>query len=474
METNEPEHTELPPALIVIFGISGDLSTRKLLPSLYQLFKGDFLNEKTTIVGISRQKISADKILKKARDSICEIDGKCDRKILKKMTKKMHVYTMDLTSPEHYAGLREHLDKQEEKAGVCMNRLFYLSIPPQVYRPVVRQLGEQKLNIGCQKHDGAARLLIEKPFGYDLASAQDLIEEMNVHFQENQIFRIDHYLAKETAQNILAFRFENPMFEAVWNHEHIAGIDVFAIEKIDIEGRANFYDSIGAMRDLIQSHLLQILAITTMEQPAKIDSRDIHTSKLKLLKSIQPIPADKIDTRTIRAQYDGYKKQVGNPRSTTETFAALRLFIDNPRWKNVPITIWTGKALHKKQTGVVMHFRQKSIDNRSNKLTFAIQPHEGISLDLFVKQPGFHHKLHETSMSFSYERTFRQEDHPTAYERVLVDAIRGDRTLFTSSDEILRAWAILQPIIDAWQGNDDGLQSYPQHSNGPDTSKLTS
>lgn len=474
MEETTPKPIKLDPALIVIFGISGDLSQRKLLPSLYELFKGNFLHEKTVIVGVSRRQISAKDILEKAKKYIQSSDKVIDKAVMKRMENAIHVYTMDLTESEHYANLRKHLDEQEEKAGMCMDRLFYLSIPPQVYRPVVRLLGEQKHHLGCLKHKngGESRLLIEKPFGYDTDSAQELIDEMGAYFKEDQIFRIDHYLAKETAQNILAFRFENPVFEHVWNHEHISRIDVLATEEIGIEGRAIFYDPVGALRDLIQSHLLQLLAITTMEQPTRLDSHGIHASKLRLLQSVQPVPADKVWQRSIRGQYDGYKDEVENQRSTTETFAALRLFIDNKRWKDVPVTIWTGKSLKRKETQIIIHFKHQSIDKRSNKLTFAIQPHEGISLALFVKRPGFARELDQTKMAFSYERTFDEHGHPDAYERVLVDAIRGDRTLFTSGDEIMRAWAIIQPVLDAWNGNGKNLRIYQKHSEGPSLDTL--
>lgn len=458
--------TGLEPTIIVIFGITGDLAQRKLLPALYHLVKDGLLHEKTIIVGTSRRQISAKDILAKIRPCILEKDGACDDQTLKKLAHMFSIHTMDATSGQDYAKLLSRLNALEDKHGVCMNRLYYLSIPPQIFAPIVRHLGEQKLNGSCQHGVATTRLLVEKPFGYDLASAQELISETAKHFDESQIFRIDHYLAKETAQNILTFRFENPLFQSVWSSNYIQSIDIVAHEQIDIEGRASFYNNVGALRDLIQSHLLQLMALVTMERPAKMSSDSIHKAKLRLFNEVQPVPADKIAERAIRAQYDGFRGEVADQNSTTETFASIKLFIENERWRGTPITLQTGKALAQKETSITLTFGAKDSD-QTNVFTFNIQPDEGIGIKLLVKRPGFEHKLDVAAMDFRYHRTFDEHGHPDAYERVLVDAVRGDHTLFATSAEILATWRIVEPIIQAWSQNDADLKTYKKGSASP-------
>lgn len=520
---------DLEPTILVIFGITGDLAQRKLLPAIYHLLKDNLLPEHTEIVGISRRDVTAKEVLDKTELCVLETDNVCDPDTIKLMESKLTMHQMDLTSDDDYNGLRTYLDQLEDKHGVCMNRLYYLSIPPQVYAPIVKRLGQRGLNESCQHGTAATRLLVEKPFGYDLESAKALIAETGQEFREEQIFRIDHYLAKETAQNILAFRFHNPIFEATWDKQHITSIEVVASEKIGIEGRAAFYEQVGALRDLIQSHLMQLLALTTMEQPATMTSDDIHKIKLELLQAVQPVPADKIDERTVRGQYDGYREEANNADSTTETFAQIQLYIDNPRWQNVPMTLRTGKALHEKKTSIALTFKRTAGSKHANKLTFHIQPNEGISVDLLVKRPGFTEDLQTATMDFSYQRTFdeqttpipalaensvvhgeagasgrnvpegngsrsyrergtdpagrtgapgasegrlapvREPLHPDAYERVLVDAIRGDRTLFATSDEVLTSWRIVEPVVQAWSRNANSLRSYKKGTAGPAT-----
>lgn len=459
---------DLDPAIIVIFGITGDLAQRKLLPALYHLIKDNLLHEHSQIIGVTRRDISARDLLDNTKLCVLEADKACDPTSLKRMAEKLSMYKMDLANGEDYDRLREHLNNLETKHGMCMNRLYYLSIPPQVYEPIVNHLGEHELNASCQHGNAATRLLIEKPFGYDLPSAHQLIDALGQHFHEQQIFRIDHYLAKETVQNILTFRFHNPIFEPLWSQEYIERIDIVASETIGIEQRAAFYEQVGALRDFIQSHLLQLLAIVTMEQPQRMDSSSIHAAKLKLLESIEPIPADHIAERAIRGQYDGYCEEVHNASSTTETYAAVRLHIANSRWQGMPITIRTGKALDIKTTEVRLTFRHGT-SQHTNTLTFSVQPHEGIGIDLCVKRPGFDHQIESANMDFSYERAFDDHGHPDAYERVLVDAVRGDRTLFATSDEVLAAWRVLQPVVEAWSRSGEGLHRYKKGSAGPQT-----
>lgn len=462
------KQSQLEPAIIVIFGITGDLSQRYLLPALYHLIGNDLLHEKTEIIGVSRRDVSVDELLDKTELCVLEADKVCDPASLQAMRSRLSMFKMDLGNGDDYDKLLEHLNALEDKHGICMNRLYYLSIPPGVYQPIVTLLGEHGLNASCQHGRAATRLLIEKPFGYDLVSARELITETGKQFGEEQIYRIDHYLAKETVQNILTFRFHNPIFEAIWDREHVAGITIEASEKIGVEGRAAFYEQTGALRDFVQSHLLQLLAVTTMEKPQKMTSEAIHASKLKLLEAIEPVPADKMSERAVRGQYEGYRAEVNNPDSATETFAAIKLFIENERWRRVPVTIRTGKALGEKRTEINVMFQQpEGASSHTNTLTFSVQPHEGIGINLCVKRPGLDNQIETATMDFSYERTFDTHGHPDAYERVLVDAVRGDRTLFATSAEVLASWRVLQPVIEAWAKDAHDLHIYKQGSTGP-------
>lgn len=459
----------LRPAIIVIFGITGDLAKRKLLPALYELIKNDLIAPKSKIIGISRRDVSVSELMKNVEPCVLEKDNVCDPTTLKKLESLITMRQVDMTNASDYAELKKYLDELEDKEKVCLNRLFYLSIPPQVLTPIIKNLGEQGLASGCPHGTAVSRILFEKPFGYDLASGRDLIEETAKYFKEDQLFRIDHYVAKETVQNILTFRFRNPIFEDIWDAKHIAKVELIASEKIGIEGRAVFYEQTGALRDLIQSHLLQLTATVAMEKPAEFTSEEIHKAKLELMESIQSVPANKLAERAVRGQYDGYKKEVDNDNSHSETFAALELFIDNPRWAGVPFIIKTGKALAEKSTKICVHFKPLTTDHdHVNTLTFHIQPDEGITVELWVKWPGFERKLTQAKMSFSYDQTFDEHGHPDAYERVLVDAIKGDQTLFATGDEILAAWRVVEPVIQSWQASADSLATYKRGSAGPE------
>ncbi len=463
MQHNSQE-PELAPAIIVIFGITGDLSRRYLLPSLYHLIKDGLLHEKTEIIGVTRGATTAEELLRTTK--LCDQDSYnvCDPAALKKMHTHTRMVQMSLTGSADYAQLHQLLDDIEEKQGVCMNRLYYLSIPPQVYSPVIRLLGEQALNTSCQHGRAMTRLLVEKPFGFNLESAKELIKTTAEVFGEEQIFRIDHYLAKETVQNILTFRFQNPIFETLWDHRHIADISISAYEKIDIEGRATFYEPLGALRDFIQSHLIQVLAIVTMDQPKQFDSEYIHVAKQQVMQEIVPVPADQVDKWTRRGQYNGYREEVNNPNSTTETYAEITTFINSDRWQGVPIHLSTGKALHERKTEVRVGFRGAQ-GNSNNHLRFRIQPNEGIELDLVTKRPGFSNEIDKTAMDFSYAHDFESHGHPDAYERVLVDAVRGDHTLFATSEEVLASWRVVQPVLSEWAKRTNDLFFYPPGSN---------
>ncbi len=457
------------PSSLVIFGITGDLASRKVLPALFHLLKDNLLPADFEIVGTSRQALTVEALLKDTELCSLEDNNVCDPATLAAFSEHLRIVQLDPSSGEGYDQLRQTLDEIETAHGVCMNRLYYLSIPPQVYESVVQSLGEHGLNQGCQHGTGKSRLLVEKPFGYDYTSAEALIATTATAFEEDQIYRIDHYLAKESAQNILTFRQHNPLFTSIWNNQYVTSIDIVAYEQIGIAGRANFYEHVGALRDLIQSHLLQLLALTTMELPTPIgDIAAIHAAKQALLGAIVPPTADAVAQDVVRAQYDGYRDEVNNQNSTTETFVSLRLRIANDRWQGVPITLATGKAMAQKRTDITVCFGHAGTDVADNQLTFRIQPNEGIDVQLLVKKPGFDDVVRPASMDFSYVATFVDDHgHPDAYERVLVDAIRGDHTLFATSQEVLASWHILQPILVQWANDSNDLLTYPIGSNGP-------
>lgn len=465
--SDTPAQPQVEPSIIVIFGITGDLAQRYLLPALYRLMKNGLLNDKTEIIGTSRRSIDLDEIYNEVKLCVNEADGVCDPAALEKIRSHSRMIQMDPSNSDDYAKLLEIMNGVEDDLGVCLNRLYYLSIPPQVYGPLIRHMEEAGLNGSCQHGTAESRLLVEKPFGYDTASALQLINEIAAGFREEQTFRIDHYLAKETAQNILTFRFQNPIFEALWNRQHISHIEVYASEKIGIEGRAQFYEPLGAMRDFIQSHLLQLLAIVTMDRPAALDSEHIHESKQAVLKQVRAVAADRVEQDAVRGQYGGYRDEVGNPDSRTETFAGIRLSIDSERWKDVPIILWTGKNLAEKKTEVTVCFKSRE-GEAANYLRMRIQPNEGIELDLLAKKPGFNSELQPAAMDFSYRQNFGDDSYPDAYERVLIDAVRGDRTLFATGEEVMQAWRIVQPVLDNWERTDDGLTEYPAGISGDD------
>ena len=437
--------------IIVIFGITGDLSKRKLLPALYHLIAHGYLESGTRIIGTSRREMDKDELLKNVELCILEAKKICDPIGLKKMYDSLELIKLDPSNDTDYDRLKEVLDSYDE--GGEHDRLLYMALPPKAYAPVITKLGGRNLN------SERTRLLVEKPFGNDVRSAESLIETMNQHFREEQIYRIDHYLAKETAQNLLAFRLHNPIFSSLWSGDHIEKIHIKASEEIDIEGRADFYEGTGALRDIIQSHLIQLLAVVMMDQPIDSTSESIHEGKEVFLRSLTP--ADPSKAR--RAQYDGYKKEVDNDTSLTETYARVELASRAARWEDTRIVLETGKALNEKSTEVIVQFKHPHLRAR-NQLRFRIQPNESITLDLVVKKPGFENKMHHTELDFTYEKSFDDDQYPDAYERVIMDAVKGDQALFTSSQELLYAWSIVQPILDAWEKDNDGLISYKKGS----------
>jgi glucose-6-phosphate 1-dehydrogenase len=459
---------QLAPVILVIFGITGDLAKRKVLPALYHLCHDNLLPDGTKIVGISRRDIAKEEIIDTIRLCVTEQGSICDKSVLNKLRSWLSMFKLDPLIDDRYEALKDYLQTIEDTAGVCLDRLYYLSIPPQVYDQIVDRLGNHGLNQSCAHAKAGVRLLVEKPFGFDVKTAEELIANTERVFSEEQIFRIDHYLAKETAQNILKFRRHNPVFSSQWNGQHIRLIHVLAKEQLGIEKRVAFYEQVGAMRDLVQSHLLQLLSLTAMEMPKELTGTEVHAAKHAFISNlIPPNPRDGIVRQAVRGQYASYKSEVNNPHSQRETFVSLVLASRDPRWKGTIFQLTTGKALDEKETVIRVYFG----DDDPNILSFRIQPNEGIDIDLIIEQPGFAHNLRKVKMNFSYSTDFGEHSHD-AYERVLVDAIRGDKMLFATKDEVLSSWHLLQPILDAWQAGASDIKLYANGSQGPDISHL--
>lgn len=457
---------ELEPAILTIFGLTGDLAKRKLLPALYRLAHDEMLPKGFKIVGLSRRGTTVAEVLEVIRVSVNAEGKRCSATTMKRLEEALSIVDMDITQPKEYTRLKKELDSIEDSVGQCLHRLFYLAIPSTLFESVVERLGKADLNNGCQHSVAESRLMIEKPFGYDLESAKELIKTLHKSFKEDQIYRIDHYLAKETVQNILTFRFSNPLFSGAWNHRDISHIMITAAESIGIEGRTDFYETTGALRDLVQSHLIQILSLVTMDEPSNMSSESIHKAKSALMKKIVSPSPDAITVQTIRGQYASYNREVGNTHSQTETYAAIRLTVDNESWQGTPMYIRTGKALASKVTEVTVVFKNDSKPKVFNTLTIRIQPNEGIVLSLHIKKPGYLKKIEDVPMDFCYDEHFGISP-PADYERVLVDALRGDKTLFATSQEVLESWRIIEPILQSWQTDRQPLHTYENDSWGP-------
>ena len=417
---------------LLIFGITGDLSTRKLLPALEQIIDtGDF--EDLSVIGVSRREVNIAELLQSSLGNM-------------KLESKISIFSMDLARADDYRELKEYVQLQNDE-----QLIVYLSVPPSAATQIVDFMGEAGINTPNVK------LLFEKPFGVDLVSAQEVIARTARYYQEEQIYRIDHYLAKEMAQNIVAFRGGNALFSHIWNNNFIEAIEVIAAEKIGIEGRAQFYEQTGALRDVLQGHLMQLLALTLMDIPHDFDWDTLPALRLHALEQLKLVdPAN-----VTRAQYDGYQDEVSNRGSLTETFVSLELASNQPRWQGVPITLSTGKALNEKTTEIRIHLK-KLHEAQSNCIVFRIQPNEGIDIELFTKKPGYDREFETKHLSFNFAEDTKL---PDAYEQVIVDAIHSRKSLFTSSEEVIRAWEILQPVQQHWNMETSGIKQY-QKGNG--------
>lgn len=411
---------------LVIFGITGDLAKRKLLPALRKILEKGALTD-ISIIGVSRQMIDIEDIV---GEQLAPISTST---------------TLDLSDPAQYQGLKNHINLQDDEQLVV-----YLAVPPLAATEITDNLGAVGLNTTNVK------ILFEKPFGVNLESAREMVLHVNKFFEENQVYRIDHYLAKEMAQNIVAFRSGNAMLKNIWNHQSIDHIEIVATEEVGVEGRAHFYEQVGALRDVLQGHLMQLLSLILMDTPSNLDWQQLPDLRYQALSRLEPANPN----NAVRAQYDTYKQEVNNPSSLVETFVSVELHSNSGTWEGVPIRITTGKALSRKNTEVIVHFRAANHE-QSNCLRFKIQPDEGIEIDLYAKKPGYDRVFEAQKLEFKYpEDTLL----PEAYEQVLVDAVRSHKSLFTSSAEIIESWRVLQPLLDDWNKNNAPLPTYARGS----------
>ena len=480
----------VPPCAIVIFGATGDLSKRKLLPSLYRLFYERRISENFAVVGNSRTTLSDDQFRERMKESVSKFleDAPFDEAVWNSFAQCLFYVPGDLNDPKAYDGIHHKLDEVEASHRTGGNVVFYLSTQPSYYAEVVEQLGAHDLEHG----NGWRRVIIEKPFGHDLDSARKLNEQIHRVLDESSVYRIDHYLGKETVQNILAFRFGNGIFEPLWNRRYIDHVQITAAESIGVEGRGAYYQEAGALRDMIQNHLSQVMATVTMEPPTVFDADNVRDERAKLLRAVRIMKPEDVSKYAVAGQYGpaivggqqlpGFRQEPGvDPKSQTDTYAAVTFFIDNWRWAGIPFYIRTGKRLPKRVTDIAIQFQAPPLPlfkqqtktgllpPRPNLLILRIQPEEGISLRFLSKSPGSGMRVRPVSMDFNYGSSFGERS-PTAYETLLVDAMVGDATLYTRQDMVEASWQIVQPILDEWAHKKFEFPNYPAGSWGPKAS----
>ncbi|MDQ3675776.1 MAG: glucose-6-phosphate dehydrogenase [Actinomycetota bacterium] len=482
------ERLPVHPTALVIFGATGDLARRKLLPALYNLAHEGALPERFGLVGNARSEMSHEEFRQQAIESVREFSRRPpDDQVLAKLFEDVRYVAGSFDDDSVYEQLRMLLDGLDEFADLPMNRCFYLSTAPSFFPVIVDELGSHDL---ARRDDAKVRVIIEKPFGRSLQEARELNQRVLSVFDEQQVFRIDHYLGKETVQNVLALRFANNMFEPLWNRNFIDHVQITASEDIGIGSRAGYYDSAGALRDLVQNHMLQLLSLLCMEPPVAFEADPVRDEKVKVLRAIRALRPEEVPEMAVRAQYSrgviageevpGYLEEPGvPPDSATETYAALRLEVQNWRWAGVPMYLRTGKRLARKVTEIAVTLKpvphlafqtEEATGVRPNVLVLTVQPNEGVSLSIGAKVPGTRMAIRTVNMEFLYGTAFLSES-PEAYERLIIDAMRGDATLFTRNDEVEAQWRVCDPVVKAWEQLAGPLPQYPAGSQGPTESE---
>ena len=472
---------------LVIFGASGDLTWRKLLPALYNIYQQGLMPSTFRILGIGRTRLTDDDFRSKTAEGLSQFvaQKRYDPAVVTKFLTHLCYHSLDPMAASDYEGLATHLHQLSGEMVCQANYLYYFAIPPFMYAQVAHNL--QHAGLTCNSN-GWKRVIVEKPFGRDLASARSLNADLLECFDESQIYRIDHYLGKETVQNILVTRFSNTIFEPLWNRNYVEYVEITAAESLGVGSRAGYYDTAGALRDMLQNHLLQLLGIVAMEPPVAANATSIRNEMVKVFQSLRPMQAEEVPQYVLRGQYGpssingvpqkGYREETGvDPQSVTDTFVAMKCFVDNWRWSGVPFYIRTGKRLPTRVTEVVIHFKEnphkifashKAIDSDRNQLIIRIQPDEGLLLKFGMKVPGAGFRVERVNMDFRYASL--AHDHiPDAYERLLCDCMTGDATLFQRGDAVDLTWTYVQPVIDAWQDTQTSpIYGYRAGSWGPE------
>ncbi|HMQ16170.1 MAG TPA: glucose-6-phosphate dehydrogenase [Phycisphaerae bacterium] len=477
---------QLDPTVVVIFGASGDLAWRKLIPALTNLGLDRRLPEKLAIVGVARSAMTDDAFRAHLREGVDRFSrrGKPDPATWDAFAANVSYLSGEYGEPGVYERLALRVSELEKAWGTPPDRLFYMSTPPTLVAPVAERLAAVRLTQDIER----ARVVVEKPFGRDLESALELNRALWRHLDERQIYRIDHFLGKETVQNILALRFANSLFEPVWNRRYIDHVQITVAEQVGLENRGGYYDKFGALRDMIQNHLIQVLCFVAMECPVSFDAQEIRSKKVDVLRALRPIPPERVPHYAVRGQYGAgwlrgeklpaYRGEAGVPAgSNTETFAALKLYVDNWRWNGVPFYLRTGKRMPGRVSEVVVQFHEvphqtfppsASADLQPNRLVIRIQPNEGITLSLQAKEPGTVMRLRTVDMRFCYSEAFKAPQ-PEAYETLLADVINDDATSFIRADQVEAAWRIVTPVLDYWEANPaTDFPNYPANSWGPE------